>query len=144
MRRVSDLLRLREVTIEGIEHTVSIHDAVTAFSEKKIHALATYDSGQLVGIFTTDELVECCHQNPTDAGNQKIADFMKANPVTTTPESDLDDVMAMMVEKETRYVPVVEGGKAVGMITALDILAHQHEILQVDHEDLMRYIRGSY
>ncbi len=49
-----------------------------------------------------------------------------------------------MVEREFRHVPVVEGERAIGMLSSLDILAHQTEMLQVDREELLRYIRGSY
>jgi signal-transduction protein with cAMP-binding, CBS, and nucleotidyltransferase domain len=52
--------------------------------------------------------------------------------------------MAVMVEREFRHVPVVDGGRAIGMLSSLDILAHQNEMLQVDRAELVRYIQGSY
>jgi len=144
VRRVSDMLRSREVAIEGIQQTASVQEAVARFLGKKISALVAYDGERLVGIFTTNDLVRCCNEHPLDVGKLKVAEVMKTNPFTTTPEADLDDVMAMMVERGFRHVPVVEGKQAVGMLTSLDILAHQNEILQVDRNDLLRYIQGSY
>lgn len=145
MRHVSDILRSREVTIEGIEQSASVQEAVAVFFQKKVTALVAYDGEHLVGIFTMNDLVRCCHKHPSDAGKLEIAEVMKKNPFTTTPDADLDDAMAMMVEKEFRHVPVVDDGKrAIGMLTSLDILAHQNEMLQVDREDLLSYIQGSY
>ena len=69
---------------------------------------------------------------------------MKMNLYTTTPDADLDDVMEAMVKRGFRHVPVLDGGRAVGMVTSQDILAHQNEILQVEREELVRYIQGSY
>ena len=144
MRRVSDMLRSREIAIEGIQQTASVQEAVARFLGKKISALVAYDGERLVGIFTTNDLVRCCNEHPLDVGKLKVAEVMKTNPFTTTPEADLDDVMATMVERGFRHVPVVEGKQAIGMLTSLDILAHQNEMLQVDRNDLLRYIQGSY
>jgi signal-transduction protein with cAMP-binding, CBS, and nucleotidyltransferase domain len=52
--------------------------------------------------------------------------------------------MAVMVKRGFRHVPVLEGGRAVGMVTSEDILTHQNEILQVEREELVRYVQGSY
>ncbi len=144
MRRVSDMLRSREVTIEDIQQTASVQEAVARFLDKKASALVTYDGERLVGIFTRNDLVRCCNEHPLDVGKLKLAEVMKTNLFTTTPDADLDDVMAIMVEREYRHVPVVEGGRAIGMLSSLDILAHQNEMLQVDRDDLLRYIQGSY
>ena len=138
------MLRSREVAIEAIQQTASVQEAVARFLGKKINALVAYDGERLVGIFTTNDLVRCCNEHPLDVGKLKVAEVMKTNPFTTTPEADLDDVMAMMVQRGFRHVPVVEGKQAVGMLTSLDILAHQNEMLQVDRNDLLRYLPNSH
>ncbi len=144
MRRVSDMLRSREVAIEGIQQTASVQEAVAGFLDKKISAFVVYDGERLAGIFTKNDLVRCCKEHPGDVGKLELAEVMKKDLFTTTPDEDLDDVMAVMVEREFRHVPVVEGKRAIGMLSSLDILAHQNEMLQVDRKDLLRYIQGSY
>ena len=144
MRRVSHMLRSREVKIEGIQQSASVQEAVARFLDKKTSALVTYDGERLVGIFTRNDLVRCCNEHPLDVGNLKLAEVMQTNLFTTTLEADLDDVMATMVEREYRHVPVVEGGRAIGMLSSLDILAHQNDILQVERDELMRYVQGCY
>jgi signal-transduction protein with cAMP-binding, CBS, and nucleotidyltransferase domain len=52
--------------------------------------------------------------------------------------------MEVMVRRGFRHVPVLEGERMVGMVTSQDILAHQNEILQIEREELRRYIQGSY
>ena len=144
MRRVKDLLRSRDVTIQSLQQAASVQEAVAGFLDKKVCAFVVYDGERLAGIFTKNDLVRCCNEHLDDVGKLKLADVMKKDLFTTTPDADLDDVMAVMVEREFRHVPVVEGERAIGMISSLDILAHQNEILQVDRQDLVRYIRGSY
>ncbi len=144
MRRVKDMLRSRRVAIQGIQQTASVQEAVAEFLDKKISALVVYDGEQLAGIFTKNDLVRCCNARPGDVGKLEVAEAMKTDLFTTTPDADLDDVMAAMVEREFRHVPVVEGDRAIGMLSSIDILAHQNEMLQVDRKDLIRYVQGSY
>ena len=144
MRRVASLLRTRDVGIHRIQQTQSVEDAVASFIDNQTDALAVYDGEQLAGIFTKNDLVRCCASHPEGVRTLEISEVMKTHLYTTTPDGDLDDVMEVMVTKGFRHVPVVEGGRAVGMVTSQDILTHQNEILQVEHEMLRRYVQGSY
>ena len=144
MRRVASLLRSRNVVIHGIEQTASVGDAVASFIEKKISALVVYEGEQLAGIFTKNDLVRCCAGHPDGVRKLQVSEAMKTDLYTTTPDADLDDVMEAMVKRGFRHVPVLDGGRTVGMVTQQDILAHQNEILGVEREELRRYIQGSY
>ena len=144
MRRVASLLRSRDVAVHGIQQTDSVEDAVAWFIDKKISALAVYEGEQLTGIFTKNDLVRCCAGHPDGVHKLRVSEVMKTNPYTTVPDADLDDVMEVMVKRGFRHVPVLDGGRAVGMVTSQDILAHQNEILQVERKQLLGYIQGSY
>jgi CBS domain-containing protein len=138
------LLRSRSVGIHGIQQTGSVVDAVASFIDKKISALAVYEGERLTGIFTKNDLVRCCARHPDGVRNLKISEVMKTNLYTTTPDADLDDLMESMVKRGFRHVPVVDGGPAIGMVTSQDILIHQNELLQIERDELARYIQGDY
>jgi CBS domain-containing protein len=138
------LLRSRGVAIHGIQQEGSLKNAVDSFLDKGIGALAVYDGEQLTGIFTKNDLVRCCARFPDGFRELPVSEVMKTNLYTTTPDADLDDVMEVTVKRGFRHVPVLEGGRAVGMVTSEDILTHQNEILQVEREELVRYVQGSY
>ena len=58
---------------------------------------------------------------------QKIAamnasEAMTANPVTVSPEAGIDEIASIMVNKSIYTIPVLEGGKLVGIIGKEDIL----------------------
>ena len=144
MRRVMSLLRSRGVAIHGIQQAESVKNAVDSFLHKGIGALAVYDGEQLTGIFTKNDLVRCCAEFPDGIRELPVSEVMKTNLYTTTPDADLDDVMEVMVKRGFRHVPVLEGGRAVGMVTSEDILTHQNEMLQGEREELVRYVQGSY
>ena len=144
MRRVASLLKSRSVAVQRVPQTASVADAVASFIDNEISALVVRDGEKLTGIFTKNDLVRCCAAHPDGVLDLRISEVMKAGPHTTTPDEDLDDVMETMVKRGFRHVPVLEAGRAIGMVTAQDILIHQNELLQVEREELVRYVQGSY
>ena len=52
----------------------------------------------------------------------KVEDAMTANPVTVNPDTGIEKVAAFMVEKNYHTLPVVDGGKLVGIVGKVDVL----------------------
>lgn len=107
-------------------------------------ALVVYKGDKLVGIFTKNDLVRCCQQQPDGIRNLTIAPYMGRNLYSAGIHDNLDDVIEVMIARGIRHVPITEGGRAVGMVTPIDILEHQKGLLKGEHEELIRYIQGSY
>lgn len=51
-----------------------------------------------------------------------IEEYTSVDPVTVTPETSIEDIIALFHKYSFRHIPVVEGGKAVGIISDRDIL----------------------
>ncbi len=143
MKRIKDL-RTRRGGVQGISQDDSVEEAVRRFLDADVSSLVVYDGEKLVGIFTKNDLVRCCAQHPDGTRGLKIAQYMKRNPYTASTHDNLDDVIEVMIAKGFRHVPILEDGRAVGMVTPIDILEHQKGLLRGEHEELIRYIRGSY
>ena len=143
MKRIKDL-KTRGVGTHGIQREASVEDAVREFFEKEVSALVVYDGEEMVGIFTKNDLVRCCSCHPDGTRGLKVGDHMETRVFTTTVDSDLDEVMKVMMDKGFRHVPVLEGNRVVGMVTSVDILVYQRTHLGAERDELLRYIQGSY
>lgn len=142
MKRIKDL-KTRQGGVRSIGADDSIEEAIRLFLESDVSSLVVRDDGEkLVGIFTKNDLVRCCAQHPDGIRNLKVADFMTPEPFTATIHENLDDVITEMMAKGFRHVPILEDGRAVGMVTPIDILEHQKNLLCGEHEELIRYVRG--
>jgi CBS-domain-containing membrane protein len=53
---------------------------------------------------------------------KKAANAMTANPVTVNPDTGIEEVAALMVEKSYHTLPVVDAGKLVGIVGKEDVL----------------------
>ena len=54
--------------------------------------------------------------------NTKVKDIMVREVITTTPDADVVDTLALMLEKDINRVPVLEKGVLVGIVTRGDIM----------------------
>ncbi len=92
-------------------------NALEIMREKKVSGLPVVKNGtnELVGVLTRTDLVE----NPDE---EQIALIMTRNIVTASPDDDVKDVAAKMIENNIRRVPIVEEGKLVGLVTASDLI----------------------
>jgi CBS domain-containing protein len=142
MKRIKDL-KTRQGGVHGISQDASVEQAVGMFIEADVSALVVYDGDEVAGIFTKNDLVRCCAHHPGGIRNLKVADHMKRKPYMADIHDNLDDVIETMIKRGFRHVPVLEGLRAVGMVTPIDILEHQKGLLNSENEDLVRYIRGS-
>ncbi len=81
----------------------------------------------LPSVFTLLDSFIPLHPGRTEREVQKIAairasDAMTRNPVTVGPEAGIDEVAEIMVNRGLHTIPVVEGGKIVGIIGKEDVL----------------------
>ena len=92
-------------------------NALEIMREKKVSGLPVVKNGtnELVGVLTRTDLVE----NPDE---EQIALIMTRNIVTASPNDDVKDVAAKMIEHNIRRVPIVEEGQLVGLVTASDLI----------------------
>jgi CBS domain-containing protein len=113
---------------------------------KGINGLPVVDAGRLVGILCQSDLIAQQKKLPIpslftlldgfiplqsakhfEKAFQKIAattvsDSMTPDPVTVQPETPIEEIAALMVDKNFHTLPVVEGGKLVGIIGKEDVL----------------------
>jgi len=144
MLKVKDIMT-REVI--SVSPETEITDAAKILLEKRINGVPVIDAfGRLVGIICQSDLVAQQKSIPVpsvftfldsyipltsmkriDKEMKKIAaltvkEAMTLEPVTVNPETDIEDVAKLMVDKKYHTLPVVKGGKVVGIVGKEDVL----------------------
>lgn len=102
----------------------------------------------VVGIFTERDYLTKVVVKGRNSSNTKISEIMTPSKslVTVTPQHSVLDVMELMVEKNFRHVPVVDGdsGTMSGMVSIRDVV---HVMLKEHREEVGRlneYIQGTF
>jgi len=143
MIKAKDIMTKELITVSP---TTEITKAAGILLEKGINGVPVVDSGRLVGILCQSDLIAQQKSLPIpsiftfldgfiplpsgkrfEKALQKIAattvaDSMTPDPVTVQPETSIEEIASLMVDKNLHTLPVVEGGELVGIIGKEDVL----------------------
>ena len=100
------------------------------------------EGDRLVGLLTERDYARKVALHGKSSKDLKVQDVMTADVLWVSPERTNEECMAIMTEKRVRHLPVIEGGKVIGIISigdlVKDIIAEQQFV--IGH--LERYIMG--
>ena len=140
MSTVADILQGRQRDVLQIRGDASVLDAVKAMVEANVGSLLVTDGGEIAGIVTErDYLRRAALAERADAATP-VREIMSAPVICVTPETSIDECMALMTERRIRHVPVVDGGALVGMISIGDLVKFQSTQQSVQIKYLTDYI----
>jgi CBS domain-containing protein len=144
MGKVRDILRVKGAAIFSVMPTMTVFEALELMVEKNIGALLVSDQGKFVGIFTERDYARKVILKGKTSKDTTIKEVMTENPFSVTPDSSIDDCMKVMTEKFIRYLPVIDNGNLVGMISIGDVVKFTIEEQRYIIEDLEHYITGHH
>ncbi|HEU4405769.1 MAG TPA: CBS domain-containing protein [Polyangiaceae bacterium] len=84
------------------------------------------DGGRLVGMVTKEAL---CAALEGERGPVAVSSLMDRRPAAVAPDTPTVEAVRLMRERKTSGLPVVEGGRLVGMVTERDLLAVVERLL---------------
>ena len=144
MLKVKDIMTKEVIAVSP---DTEIVNAAKILLEKRINGMPVIDAfGRLIGIICQSDLVAQQKGIPIpsvftflesvipltsmkriDKEMEKIAaltvkEAMTLEPVTVSPETDIEEVAKLMVDKKYHTLPVVDGGKVVGIVGKEDVL----------------------
>ncbi len=125
--KVSHILSSKTGELVTITPEQTIKTAVKQLVERNIGALLVVDdNGNLVGILSERDIIRWSSQTD-DVLKMSVAEVMTRNVVTGLPQDDLMSVANTMTERRFRHLPIMDGGKLIGIISIGDVLKAQRD-----------------
>ena len=101
----------------------------------------TEEYGDLVGMLTFREVIRAVHKNGGALGEGTVRKYMDDHPMTVTPDTEVNEVRRMMLEKHSRYLPVMNAKTLMGVISFYDVARAVLEAQSFENKMLKAYIR---
>ena len=113
---------LMNASVVSVEPTSSAALAARLISRHNVGALPVCsEDKRLRGMITDRDIVLRCVAAEEDPAQTTVRDIMTRNCATVAPGDDCREATRLMAAQQVRRLPVVEGGKVVGMISLGDL-----------------------
>ena len=112
----------------------TVAEAAQLMARRKTGAMVVVDGERLVGIFTERDAVFRVIAMGLDVQTTRVADVMTPSPVTIAPEKPFGVALVIMHRNGFRHLPVVEGERPIGIVSA-------RQALDPDMEDFVAEAR---
>ncbi len=139
--KVSDILRVKGSSLYTATPEGGLADALNVMAEMDIGSLVVMSHGELVGMLTFREVVAAVVKNGGTVGALKVGSVMDDAPLTCTPETEMDEVRRMMLQRHARYMPVIDERTLMGVISFYDVAKAVVDAQDFENRMLKAYIR---
>ena len=139
--KVSDILRVKGNTLFTIRPDQPLAQALALMAEMDIGSLVVMEHGDLVGMLTFREAISAVVRNGGGVGTTIVRTVMDDAPLTCTPETEMDEVRRMMLQRHARYMPVMEKRALMGVISFYDVAKAVVDAQDFENRMLKAYIR---
>ena len=142
MKTLAEILETKGGDVLEIGAEATVLDAVRTMVEMNVGSLLVTEGGEITGIVTErDYLRRVAHEGPTDE-EVTVGEIMSSPLIVVTPETSIDECMALMTDRRIRHVPVVEGNDVVGMVSIGDLVKFKSKKQSFEIQYLTEYISG--
>lgn len=111
-------------TPQFIEQTATIEQAALHMKSATVTAMLVTDSGRLCGILT-DRAFCTKVAAKRMSFDSPVSAIMTPDPLTVSASTLGAEALLIMARHNIRHLPVMEGGKVIGMVTATDLIRQQ-------------------
>ena len=142
MLKVGDILIKKGSDIYSISSREIAYAALEIMAEKDIGALLVIDGRQLIGIFSERDYARKVILKGKSSKDTTVGELMSTPVFSIHLKKTIEECMALMTVSRNRYVPVIEAGTLLGVISMGDIVNEIIIAQKMAIEDLKKYVAG--
>ena len=142
MKTVAELLKAKPARVVSVRPEQSVLDAIKVLAAEDIGAAIVMTGDHLAGIFSERDYTRKVILQGRASNTTRVEEIMTANVIVVSPRTKARECMALMTEKQIRHLPVLDGGRVVGMVSIRDIVSDIIADQDFTIEQLEHYISG--
>ena len=119
--QIRKVLDTKGPQVEKIDVSATVCAAVGLMNERTIGSVVVFDGATLAGIFTERDVLVRVVGERRDAATVRVGEVMTRALLTIELSTTVDEAMAIMTARRCRHLPVVDGDRVVGLISAGDL-----------------------
>ena len=140
--KVSDILSTKGGNVWSIAPGASVFDAMKLMAEKGIGALIVREGERVAGVISERDYARKVILEGRSSPTTEVREIMTSHVLYAGPDHTIEECMAIMTDKRIRHLPVLDGGRLMGVISIGDLVKAIISEQQFRIEQLEKYIAG--
>jgi signal-transduction protein with cAMP-binding, CBS, and nucleotidyltransferase domain len=142
MSTVTEILAGKGSEVLSVDADASVLEAAQQMIDANVGAMLVSVRGRINGIVTErDYLRRVTLEGRTDR-ETAVREIMSSPLIVVSPETTIEECMALMTDQRIRHLPVAEHGRIVGVISIGDVVKFQSQQQSVQIQYLTEYINA--
>jgi len=117
--------------------------ADSADLKRRIGALPVVEGGQIVGIMSERDVIYCLRDHGAEVLGWPVSRVMTSPAITADPTTPVLSALGLMTQRRIRHLPVVEGGRIIGIVSIGDLVKHRMDHIEAEADAMRSYIQSA-
>jgi len=139
MTTVREILKSKP-DVYAVRPDDAVGDALQLMAEKNIGAVLVISGDEIIGVFSERDYARRAALEGHTSRDTAVRSLMSSNVVSIAPTTTVDACMSLMTDKRIRHLPVIEGGRVVGVVSIGDVVRAVVEEQRFTIQSLENYV----
>jgi len=140
--RIAEILRRKGTDVLKIEASATVFDAIKKIVEHNVGSILVTRGGDVIGIMTERDYLRKIAILGRTSHDTLVEQIMTTPLVYVTPETTVEESMAIMTDRRIRHLPVVENDEVIAVVSIGDLVKFQTQEQSFQIKYLTEYISG--
>ncbi len=129
--------------VVSVSADTTVAEAVRLLAARRIGAVPVFDGDAVLGIFSERDVIHSLEREGAAALDRRVSEVMTSPAITVRPDESILGALALMTQRRIRHLPVIEGGKCVGLVSIGDLVKHRIDHIESEAEAMRSYIQSA-
>lgn len=142
MKNVADILKRKGSHVETVQSELTVIDALKLMADKNIGSVAISQNGRFIGLMTERDYSRKVILKGRSSSETTVGEIMDTEYPSVVKRDTVEHCMELMSAKNIRYLPVIEDGQLVGIVSINDVVKETILTQKETIEHLQNYIHS--
>lgn len=139
---LEQILKEKGGQVFSIAESATLKEAADLLDSRRVGAMVILnEAGGVIGVISERDIVRNVARIGAAALKCSVGEVMTRNVVTARPRESLETAMDRMTDRRIRHLPVVEGGRLLGVVSIGDLVKWRIAEAHAEIEAVRSYIQ---
>jgi CBS domain-containing protein len=140
---IAAILSDRQGDVVTLTRDATVGEAVALLAERRIGAVPVMDGEAVTGIFSERDVIRLLSERGDGALGTPVTEAMTSPAITVVSGDSVIGALSLMTRRRIRHLPVVDGGRLVGLVSIGDLVKYRIDRIEADAAAMRDYIQSA-